>query len=129
MKTSTKILIVEDDDLMRDSLAEKFAKEGFEITKATNGEEGLKTALQIHPDLILLDILMPKMDGLQMLQRLRQDNWGAHAKTIILTNIADTEKVAEAMNIELENPLTYLLKSSHNLDSIFEAVKARLKNN
>lgn len=71
-----KILIVEDEESLLKTLGEKFTLEGFEVVKAQNGVEGLRVALQEHPDLILLDIVMPVMGGMEMLGKLRQDDWG-----------------------------------------------------
>lgn len=70
------ILIVEDDVPELNALRDKFTHEGFSILEAKNGEEGLATALREHPDLILLDIIMPVMDGMTMLVNLRKDPWG-----------------------------------------------------
>ena len=74
-----KILIVEDEEIMLKALVEKFSSEGFEVVQAIDGEEGLKKALCEKPDIILLDILLPKMDGMAVLKKLREDTWGKHA--------------------------------------------------
>ena len=74
--TGKKILIVEDDNSVRKVFKDRLLQEGFSIIEASDGEEGLATALKEHPDLILLDILMPKMDGMTMLSKLHQDEWG-----------------------------------------------------
>ncbi len=77
MDTQTKkILVVEDDVPELNALRDKFTREGFSILTAKNGEEGLAIALREHPDLILLDIIMPVMDGITMLVKLREDSWG-----------------------------------------------------
>ena len=84
-----KILIVEDERPILEPLVDKFTREGFEISVAHDGEEGLKSALEKHPDLIILDIVMPKMDGMTMLKKLREDDtWGRHARVILLTNLS-----------------------------------------
>jgi len=125
-----KILIVEDEPIMLNSLMEKFTQEGFEAIQAMDGEEGLKKALEVHPDLILLDILLPKMDGLKMLEKLRQDEWGSDAKVIILTNVDDAARVAQAMKAAKMNEsglLTYLVKTGHSLENVVEEVKKQLQ--
>ncbi len=71
-----KILIVEDEATICNALRDKLAGAGFLVLAAKNGEEGLKAALKERPDMILLDILMPKMDGLAMLKQLRENAWG-----------------------------------------------------
>jgi two-component system response regulator MprA len=124
-----KILIIEDESMMRNSLAEKFANEGFDVSIGIDGEDGLKKALQVHPDIILLDILMPKMDGLMMLKKLRQDSWGAHVKVIILSNVSDVEKIAEAMTMGWGGQFTYLVKTDHTLESVVKEVKKQLNKN
>ncbi|MFA7385407.1 MAG: response regulator [Candidatus Paceibacterota bacterium] len=118
-----KILIVEDEKVMLDSLAEKFTKEGFETIKAVDGEEGLKKALEFHPDLILLDIMMPKMDGLTMLKKIREDSWGENVKVVILTNAEDNKRIAEGVEYGLTDKFSYLIKTDNTLDSIVEEVK------
>ena len=80
-------------------------------------------AMQHHPDLILLDIIMPVMDGMTMLKKLRADEWGKKAEVIILTNLGDNEKVAEAMS---QGSFDYLVKSDWNIADVAELVKKKL---
>lgn len=116
--------IVEDEESLLNVLSEKFNSEGFRVLKAKNGEEGLKMALADHPDLILLDLLMPVMNGITMLKQLRLDPWGKNAKVIILTNLSDRAKVAEAGELESHE---YLIKSDWKLDDVVAKVRERLK--
>src|SRR5438552_2171281 len=93
-----KILIVEDDFFMSQSLIEKFTKQGFEVSAAKNGDEGLSMALNDHPDLIMLDIVMPDMNGLVMMKKLRADVWGKAVPIVLLTNLnADDEIMREVV--------------------------------
>lgn len=71
-----RILIVEDEIPMLKALVDKFSRAGFETLEAKNGIEGLAVALKEHPDLVLLDLVMPKMDGVKMMEKLREDSWG-----------------------------------------------------
>lgn len=120
-----KILIVEDEMPLRDALRDKLAREGFAALEAKNGEEGLEIALRDHPDLILLDIIMPRMDGMTMLKELRKDIiWGAKAKVIILTNLSEIVKVSEAIAQESFN---YLVKSDWKIEDVVIKVKDALK--
>ncbi len=118
-----KILIVEDDDVLLSTLTDNLAQAGFEIIKAKDGDEGLAAAFREHPDLILLDILMPKMDGITMLKRMRDDAWGKDAKVIVLTNLSDKEKVAEVI---AQGSYEYLVKSDWNIEDVIAKVRATI---
>lgn len=118
-----QVLIVEDEALLLQALVEAFNAERFIALGATNGEEGLEVALQKHPDIILLDIVMPKMDGLTMLKRLREDAWGKNVPVIILTNLSDYNSVATALSAGVHE---FLVKSSWEIDKVIAAVRKRL---
>ena len=122
-----KLLIVEDEEIMRKALVDTFTREGFTVVPAQDGEEGLAEALREHPDLILLDIIMPKMDGMTMLKKLRKDDWGAHAKVILLTNVSAAATVAQGIQAGMETVYEYLVKTDWTLDEIVKKVKERLK--
>ena len=121
------ILIVEDEETLVKILEEKLVIENFKVISASDGEEGLNLALDKHPDLILLDILMPKVDGLAMLKKLREDSWGAEVQVIILTNISDPAKVSEGMSVGPEGNYEYLIKSNWSLDQIVARIKQKLE--
>ncbi len=123
MNQPKTILIVEDEQNLLDVLADKLGASGFSVLKAENGEKGLDLALKYHPDLILLDILMPKMDGLTMVRRLREDVWGSTASVIILTNLVDNEKVMEAVKNKVSD---YLIKTDCKLKDLVEMIKKKL---
>lgn len=119
--TGKKMLIVEDDQSMLGVLSDTFSAQGLQVTKAKNGEEGLAVAIKEHPDIILLDILMPKMDGMQMMKKLREDDWGKSVKIIILTNVnADSD--AAIKSIVENQPSYYLIKSDVQLEDIVAKV-------
>jgi DNA-binding response OmpR family regulator len=120
VKIPKKILVVEDDADLCEAVVDKFRSEGFEVHAARNGEEGLKMAFEIRPNLVLLDIVMPKMDGMTMLRKLRQDSWGQLVPVIILTNISDAKGLAEALEIGVDE---YLLKAEWKLQDVAEKVK------
>ncbi len=113
------VLIVEDETLLLKALFEKLARE-FECITASDGGEGLNLALKKHPDLILLDLVMPKSDGLSMLTQLRKDSWGKTARVIVLTNLSDEKSMEEAKKL---NVLSYLIKVNLKLDEVLENVK------
>ena len=121
-----KILVVEDEESMLDAISDYLETQEFVTITARDGEEGLGIALKEHPDLILLDILMPKMDGMIMLQKLRQDEWGKGAPVIILTNVSPNTN--SVINSVLQNkPAYYLVKSDVKLEGIIEKIKDVLK--
>ena len=117
------ILIVEDEPpiimVMKDSLI----RDGFHVITAKNGVDGLSLAREKHPDLILLDILMPKMDGLSMLTELRKDSWGKNANVVILTNYSDDEKQKIASQAGI---VDFWLKTDLKLEEILFRVKEKL---
>lgn len=123
MEQKKRILIVEDEVSLRSALREKLEREGFEALEAKNGVEGLAAALSEHPDLILLDIIMPVMDGMTMLKKLREDVRGMDAKVIVLTNLSDNEKLADAME---HGTYDYLVKSDWKLEDVVKVVGERL---
>jgi len=122
-----KILIVEDDAILLLTLADNLIQEGFDVIKAKDGEEGLATALCEHPDLILLDILLPKMDGFTLLKKLREDKWGKHVPVIILTNLGSPASISKALETikGLEEHLVYLVKSDWKIKDIIAKVHER----
>ncbi len=119
-----KILIVEDEISLLRPLSDSLRQEEFVVIEAQNGEEGLKKALSEKPDLILLDIAMPKMNGLEMLAEVRKDSWGKDVKVIILTNLDGMEKIAEAAK---QQTFDYLVKSDWETKDIIKKVKDKLE--
>lgn len=93
----TTVLIVEDDDSIRELYADAFSNAKIDVLKASNGEEGVALALQHHPDAILMDIMMPIMGGHAAVNKIRKDPWGKTAKVIYLTNMNDAENVVHAV--------------------------------
>ena len=118
-----KILIVEDDPLMSRMYQKIFKFEGYEVEMAGNGEEGLKIALKEKPDIILLDIVMPKMDGMEMLQKLKADAETRDIPVVILTNLSDYEKISEALSL---GAMDYLVKANYKLEDLLEKVRTVL---
>jgi two-component system, sensor histidine kinase and response regulator len=118
-----KILVVEDDKALRHALISKLTLEGCEVLHAEDGQQGLDIALQQHPDLIIVDIIMPIMDGLTMLEKLRQDEWGKTTQVIILSNLSDVEEVKE----DDKRTTEYLLKTEWNLEDLVTKIHKKLK--
>ena len=123
-RLNKKVLIVEDEAPLRNAVSDILSFEGFDVFQAKNGQEGLDLALQEHPDIILLDLMMPIMDGLTMLEKLREDqDYGKTAAVILLTNINDPEKVAMATEA---GSYDFLVKSDWNIEDVVHKIKGRL---
>ncbi len=120
------ILIVEDEADLRSIMADTLTKQNFKVLAARNGEEGLNTALQNHPDLILLDLLMPQMGGMAVLQKLRQDPWGKNVHVIILTNLPGSDD-ATIKGVSELLPAYYFLKNDMSLESLTDKIREVLK--
>jgi len=120
-----KILIIEDELPMLKALSEKFSREGFSVVEAKNGQEGLELALSSHPDLIILDLFMPVMDGKEMMVKLRADEWGKKVPIMILTNLNPDDKVLN--EILKSGPAYYFIKSKWQLEELVGKVKKELK--
>lgn len=125
-QTRTTILIVEDEQSQRKALVDKFTREGFSVLEARDGKEGFAAALQKQPHIILLDIVMPKMDGMTMLKKLRQANtWGKGVPVVLLTNLSsDDEKITKG--VTEDEPAYYLVKSNWTISDVVEKVRERL---
>ncbi len=117
------VLIVEDESLLLQALVDAFSAEGFSTLGAGDGQEGLSVARQKHPDIILLDVIMPKMDGMAMLKELRTDAWGKAVPVIILTNLSDYRTVADALGHGVHD---FLVKSDWEINDVVTAVKQKL---
>ena len=115
-----KILVVEDEKPMRRVLVDSLKNEGFFVYEADNGISGLDTAIRERPDLILLDLVMPHMDGIEMLKKLRNDEWGKNAVVIVLTNLSDTDKIVEATQC---GAFGYLVKTNWKMKEVVKKVK------
>ncbi|MFA6463905.1 MAG: response regulator [Candidatus Paceibacterota bacterium] len=120
------ILVVEDEAVLRQTLSDNLIAEGFNVLQAEDGVDGLLKAISDHPDLILLDIMMPRMDGLTMMQKLReQDAYGKKVPIILLTVLSpDEEKVVK--HVAEDEPAYYLVKTNWKIGDVIEKIKERL---
>ena len=117
-----KVLVVEDDIILASTIADNLTQASFDAIRASDGEEGLALALEKKPDLILLDIILPKMDGITLLKKLRQDAWGKSVPVVVLTNLNSAKDIAEAV----EWAQDYLVKSDWKVEDVIKRVKDRL---
>jgi CheY-like chemotaxis protein len=114
------LLIVEDDPLMNRMYQKIFKFEQYEVHTAANGEEGLDEARKIKPTLILLDIMMPKMNGLQVLEKLKSDPDTKGIPVIMLTNLAGEKDAETAL---MKGAVKYIVKSEHDPKQVVSMVK------
>lgn len=119
-----KIVIAEDEAVLLRGLKDRFTQEGFTVFPAENGAEAVKLALEHHPDMILLDIVMPVMDGMTALKKIREDAWGETAKIIFLTNLGNSDKVSEAV---AHGVYDFLIKVDWSLDDLVKRVSDQIK--
>ena len=118
--------IVEDEAVLSKVLRERLMSDGCSVLSAGDGVAGLEMAKSEHPDLILLDILLPKQDGIEMLKELRKDEWGSRAKVIILTNIADPAMIAAGAEGGMGETYDYLIKADWSIDEVMAKFRAKL---
>ena len=121
-----KVLIVEDEAPILNGIADKFTFEGFMAIKARDGNEGLKQALEQHPDLILLDYRMPNADGLTLLEKLREDAWGKNARVIMWSNSHSAGTVDRAMRLGV---LDFLIKSDWEYKDVVKKARVAINSN
>jgi len=119
-----RILFIEDDQILHEMYKTYLSNHGYVVQSAYDGEAGLQKALEEHPDIILLDIRMPKMDGMTMLSKLRQDTWGKDAKVIILTNLDQSDEIFRG--VVADQPRYYLIKSNIKPETVLEYMEMLL---
>jgi len=107
-KEEIKILLIEDDPFLLSMYSTKFELEGFRIITAEDGEKGLRLALSSDPSIILLDILLPKMNGFDVLEKLKEDDKGKNIPVILLTNLNQKDEIERAMSMGADD---YLIKA------------------
>lgn len=126
MADQTKVLIVEDDKFLSELISTKLDKEGFNIALAGDGEAGLKKAEEFKPEIILLDIMLPGMDGFEVLEKLK-NNANASVKSIpviILSNFGQESKVERGLQL---GAVDYLVKANFTTGEIVAKIKEVLK--
>lgn len=119
----TKIAIIEDDPTINQMYRMKFEAEGFEVDLANNGKSGIDMVTRFKPDLILLDVQMPEMDGPTALANIRKHDWGKTIPVIILTNMGEEESPKELKNLGIHS---YIVKADHTPSQVVAKVKDAL---
>lgn len=118
------ILVVEDDPVLQKMYTEKFNFEGFKILNAKDGEEALTISLSQRPDIILLDIMLPKMSGTDFLEKLRQDPKGKNVPVIALTNLTEEDEKQKAIKLGVK---AYLVKAMQTPEDVVQKIKSNLQ--
>lgn len=119
-----KILIVEDDKFLRELIVKKLTKEGYEVSEAIDGEEGIKKIKSEKPDLILLDLILPGIDGFEVLSKMKDDPLLSSTPVIILSNLGQKEDVEKGLKL---GAIDYLIKAHFTPGEIIEKIRANLK--
>ena len=121
---SKKILIIEDDKFLRELIVKKLVKEGYEISEAVDGEEGVKKVKEEKPDLVLLDLILPGIDGFEVLSRTKEDPALSQIPVIILSNLGQKEDVERGLGL---GAIDYLIKAHFTPGEIIEKIRVILK--
>jgi len=119
-----KILIIEDDKFLRGLISQKLTNEGYETLEAIDGEEGLKKVKEEKPDLILLDLILPGINGFEVLSKIKGDPVLASIPVIILSNLGQKEDIEKGLKL---GAVDYLIKAHFTPGEIIEKIKAVLK--
>jgi len=121
-----KILIVEDDKFLRELIAKKLIKEGYEVEEAIDGEDGVRKAKEIMPDLILLDLILPGIDGFEVLKRIKESQKTALIPVVILSNLGQKDEIEKGLNL---GAVDFLIKAHFTPEEIVEKIKLVLAKN
>ena len=119
-----KILVIEDDKFLRELIAQKLVKENFEISEAIDGEEGIKKIREEKPNLILLDLILPGIDGFEVLSQMKEDSTIASIPVIILSNLGQKEDIEKGLKL---GAIDYLIKAHFTPGEIIDKIKNVLK--
>lgn len=120
MAKGKHILLVEDDEFLAELYATKLNLEGFEVTLAVDGEKGLKAVKDQKPDLILLDIILPKMDGFEVLKTIKADKALKNIPIILLTNLSQKDEVKRGLDLGAND---YLIKAHFMPSEVVKKIK------
>lgn len=120
----TKIAIIEDDPVINQMYRMKFEADGFEVYMADDGKRGVEIVKSVKPDIILLDLQMPVMNGVEALTEIRSQDWGKNIPVLILTNLGEEEAPREIKNL---NITSYIVKAALTPKQVVARVKQALE--
>lgn len=119
-----KILLVDDDLVLTDMVSEVLRTDGYDVHVEHDGEAGLAKALEWQPDVVILDVMMPKLTGLAVLETIRGTEWGKTVPALLMTNVNEPEAISATA--ETGTPVEYLLKTDWTIEQIVEKIKAKV---
>jgi len=119
-----KILVIEDDKFLRDLISQKLIKEGYDIAEAVDGEKGVESAKEEKPDLVLLDLILPGIDGFEVLSRIKSDPSSAQIPVIILSNLGQKDDIERGLKMGAAD---YLIKAHFTPGEIIDKIRVILK--
>jgi len=115
-----QILIIEDESALQKSLGEVLSQEGYNVAAALDGEIGLRLAQNEKPDLILLDLILPKLNGLEVLKKLKEDKTTKEIPVLVLTNLEGLAEIDKVLEL---GAVSYLVKAQYKLEEVVEKIK------
>ncbi len=119
-----KILFIEDESALQKTFGDILKNKGYKVIKALDGESGLRSVKEEKPDLILLDLILPKMDGFEVLKGLKGNEETKNIPVIILTNLEETGDIQKALEL---GATTYLVKSNYTLEEVVKKIEKALE--
>lgn len=119
-----KILFIEDESALQKTLGDVLRKEGYKVISAMDGEEGLRLVKSEMPDLVLLDLILPKFHGFEVLKKIKEDQQTKDIPVVVLTNLEGTGDVEKALEL---GATTYLVKANYSLEEVIQKVKKSIE--
>ncbi len=119
-----KILLIEDDKFLRELITQKLIKESYDVSEAIDGEEGMERIKKLKPDLVLLDLILPGIDGFEVLSRMKEDVSVSQIPVIILSNLGQKDDVEKGLKL---GAVDYLIKAHFTPGEIINKIKTVLE--
>lgn len=118
-----RVVIIEDEEILLKVLEEKFTQAGFDINIATDGEQAVPSIIKSKPDIIVLDLILPRKSGFEVLQELKNDQQLKKVPVVVLSNLGQEEDIKKALQMGAED---YIVKTQHPINEVIERVKSRV---
>lgn len=123
---ATKILVVEDDKFLRELIAQKLTREGYDVKEAVDGEEGVTKVKEIMPDIILLDLILPGIDGFEVLEKIKEDSSTESIPVVILSNLGQRDDVERGLKL---GAVDFLIKAHFTPGEIIAKIEKVIREN